>query len=274
MSERHEGWKRFAFRAATLAAVMAAAFVGNRLANARDGVPGGAARSFVTVAGTLTGVTGTATARFRFYSTMTGGMPLCESSAMVTGGTFSAEVPLEGTGATGPRCATLFDGADVYVEVAVNGTTLGERRPINPVPYAHYASQYGTPDCPPGYERIADAFFTGDKRLCVKRRADRTTYDEVVRVGTGPSAFWIDRYEASVWSDAQAAMNSRRGDAPADYGAAPCRRTLAPARVGPRQVPPGTNPVGVQAGENRRGAEGAEGAEEGGRGAGNRSSLL
>jgi formylglycine-generating enzyme required for sulfatase activity len=63
---------------------------------------------------------------------------------------------------------------------------------VNPVPYAKYADKVGSPDCPAGYTRDTTA----------------TTYiactkgvDEIVKVGTGNAAFWIDRYEASVWSD-------------------------------------------------------------------------
>lgn len=183
-------WKRFLARALVLGVLI---FGAVRLAVADPGVARGAARSYVTVAGTLTGVTGTATARFRFYDAMTGGTLLCESSAMITGGAFSAEVPLGADGATGSRCATMFDGADVFVEVAVNGTTLGVRRPINPVPYAHYASQYGTPDCPVGYTRTTEGTTDPNQWYCRNRAGD-----DVVRVGNGPSAFWIDRYEAIV----------------------------------------------------------------------------
>lgn len=195
-------WPTFAVRAAVLGGVV---FGAVRFAVARDGVAGGPARSSVTVAGTLTGVTGTATARFRFYDSRTGGTLLCESSRPVEPGPFSVEVPLEGTGTSGPRCITMFDGADVFVEVAVNSITIGERTFISPVPYAHFASvagQYGTPDCPVGYERATDPAFTGDMRLCQRSRLEggaRVVYDEVVRVGMGASAFWIDRYEASVW---------------------------------------------------------------------------
>lgn len=40
-------------------------------------------------------------------------------------------------------------------------------------------------------------------------------YDDVVRVGDGASAFWIDRYEASVWTTPDASAGSQRGlDAP------------------------------------------------------------
>jgi formylglycine-generating enzyme required for sulfatase activity len=50
----------------------------------------------------------------------------------------------------------------------------------------------GFPDCPIGYTRDAAA---AGIVLCKKGS------DEVVRVGRGGSAFWIDRYEASVWAN-------------------------------------------------------------------------
>lgn len=145
------GWRTFAVRAVVLGAVV---FGAVRLAVARPGVAGGPARSFVTVAGTLSGVTGTAMARFRFYDARVGGTMLCESSVMIDGGAFSKEVPLEGTGATGPRCLTMFDGTDVFVEVAINETPVGERNPVNPVPYAHFASVAGALVHKTGWQQI------------------------------------------------------------------------------------------------------------------------
>lgn len=210
-------WKSFAVRTVVFCA---AVFGTMRLATARDGVAGGPARSSVTAAGTLTGVTGTASVRFRFFDARTGGTPLCESSRPVEAGPFSVEVPLEGTGTSGPRCMTMFDGADVFVEVAVNGTTIGERASINPVPYAHFASvagvarQYETPDCPLGYEHVADTTFS----ICQRRRADDgQPIDFVIRVGTGPAAFWIDRYEATVYAEADRGPELGRSDA-MEYG--------------------------------------------------------
>lgn len=53
------------------------------------------------------------------------------------------------------------------------------------------------PDCPRGYAKTGTAAsFLAASVVCAK------TGDEVVRVGTGASAFWIDRYEASVWTAA------------------------------------------------------------------------
>lgn len=201
-------WRTFAVRAVVLGGVV---FGAVRLAGAREGVPGGPVRSFVTVAGTLTGLASGLNPHltFTFQNVQPGTSPcvVAVPAEMLayspSTNAFSAQVPIA-------TCSpTLFDGANVTVAVDVREGTMTGRvlltvppAPINPVPYAHFASiagQYGTPDCPVGYERATDAAFTGDMRLCQRRRSDGTIYDEVVRVGTGASAFWIDRHEASVW---------------------------------------------------------------------------
>jgi len=58
-------------------------------------------------------------------------------------------------------------------------------------------AQVGSIDCPPGYDTTAKPFLPTrpDSVLCVKDG------DEVVRVGSTGAAFWIDRYEASIWND-------------------------------------------------------------------------
>jgi formylglycine-generating enzyme required for sulfatase activity len=99
-------------------------------------------------------------------------------------GQFVAAIPLA-------NCPTsLFDGSDVKIDIAVGGDIAVADQPITSVPFAKYAEQVGFPDCPVGYERdVTSASFI----VC------RFGSDEVVRVGTKHSAFWIDRYEASVW---------------------------------------------------------------------------
>jgi formylglycine-generating enzyme required for sulfatase activity len=52
------------------------------------------------------------------------------------------------------------------------------------------------PECPRGYVKAAAANIT----LCKGNGVARPQIDEIVRVGTDAEAFWIDRYEASVWS--------------------------------------------------------------------------
>jgi len=131
-------WGRFAVRVLVLGVVV---FGAVRLAVARDGVAGGASRSFVTVAGTLTGVTGAGVGlTFSFRRALgDGGVApaLCAPTVATTvreGGAFSAEVPLASDAS---RCPDdLFDGRDVVVEVAVNGTPINGRFSVNPVPYA------------------------------------------------------------------------------------------------------------------------------------------
>ncbi len=193
MSAPREDWPRFAVKAIAMGVVvLAAAFVGTSLANARDGVAGGAARSFLTVSGTLTGVSGTTMAVFHFVRAESDGgtREMCAPTVPITPDAtthaFSAEVPID-------SCGAGFDGSDVTVTVDVGGTAgvvSGAR--VNPVPYAQYASQYGTPFCPVGYDYASPGETVV---LCT-----RGSGDQIVRVGTGPSAFWIDRWEASVFA--------------------------------------------------------------------------
>jgi formylglycine-generating enzyme required for sulfatase activity len=89
-------------------------------------------------------------------------------------------------------CPGFFDGTDVTYSATVGGTVLMPAGNVTAVPYAKYADRAGLADCPRGYVRDA----TATTMLLCKRGVD-----EMVRVGDGQSAFWIDRYEASVWSD-------------------------------------------------------------------------
>ncbi|MFO0606014.1 MAG: hypothetical protein U0324_22705 [Polyangiales bacterium] len=116
-----------------------------RIALARPGVPGGAARSFVTIAGTVTGVpAGMTLMRFTFRRQVAGDAGLVEVACerMVTtpvgaAGDFAAEVPLEPFTAQCPEA--MFDGTDVSVDVAVNGVPVVDGGAVNPVPYAIHA---------------------------------------------------------------------------------------------------------------------------------------
>lgn len=69
------------------------------------------------------------------------------------------------------------------------------------------AAQDPDPDCPLGYESagLAETFLP-DSVLCKKGR------DEVVKVGAGRSAFWVDRYEASAWTTPDAQSGSQLED--------------------------------------------------------------
>ncbi len=68
-------------------------------------------------------------------------------------------------------------------------------------------NQIGDPKCPLGY--------TQDTTLTTFVDCKKGS-DEVVKVGSGGAAFWIDRYEASVWSDA-AATATQYGKTGDDY---------------------------------------------------------
>jgi hypothetical protein len=149
--------------------------------------PGGESRKFLTFSGRLTGRAGPQTLTFTFRKDAT---TVCAPMVTATpdgAGNFSVEIPLA-------TCtASLFDGSDVTVEIAVGSTVLAAARPINPVPYALYADRVGTPDCPLGYERAVDASLPPGAIVC------RKGADQMVRVGAGPQAFWIDRYLNSLW---------------------------------------------------------------------------
>lgn len=154
--------------------------------------PGGPTRAFLSFAGTLRGASGPLT--FTFHKP---GAPDCVAMTApvtpdATTGAFSVEIPI------GSCSSGLFDGSDVTFDVSVGGTAVATAQRVNPVPYARFADQAGVNnDCPAGYS--LDASETSI-RLCVRTVAGGR--DEVVRVGTGSSAFWIDRHEASVWNAA------------------------------------------------------------------------
>jgi formylglycine-generating enzyme required for sulfatase activity len=117
-------------------------------------------------------------------------------------GQFTVAIPL----ATCP--ASLFSGKEVKVDIGVSGSPTVTDQTITSVPTALYAQQVGYPDCPLDYER--DAAVTSIV-LC------RQGVDEVVRVGTKSSAFWIDRYESSVWEFADGTGLSYGTSGVSDY---------------------------------------------------------
>lgn len=138
------GWKAFLLRALVLGLVI---FVAVRTAVARPGVSGGAARSFVTIAGTVTGVAaGDTMMRFTFRHQVGGegafSVVACErrvTAAVDPGGSFTAEVPLD---APAPACPNeLFDGRDVVVDVSIGDVTVVTGGAVNPVPYALHADR-------------------------------------------------------------------------------------------------------------------------------------
>lgn len=151
--------------------------------------PGGPVRRALNFSGTLSGRTGVQVLTFRFRK---GSAVVCAPNVSTTPegttGAFSVEIPLD----TCP--ASLFDGSDVTVEVALGGNTVSPPQPINPVPYAVYAERVGTSECPNGYDRATDSTLPPGAILC------RKGHDEVVRIGTGRTAFWMDRYVNTFWT--------------------------------------------------------------------------
>ena len=172
------------------------AFVGVRAALALSpGVRGGRARTALSVAGTINGGTATGSTVMVEYVFLKGSAEACRVPTVLnrntSNGHFTGEVDIE-------RCpGDLFDGSDVTVRVEAGGAAVATGA-VNPVPYARYAERVGTPDCPTGYERDA----TATSIVLCRKGLSGGSFDEVVRVGTGASAFWVDRYEASVWQNA------------------------------------------------------------------------
>jgi hypothetical protein len=124
---------------------------------------------------------------FRFKKS---GTAVCSSPSLDVdtdgSGSFQVEVPIS-------SCASsLFDGSPATVDILADGEIAAAEQPVTHVPYAIHASQLGLADCPAGYDLDPSA---QGIVLC------RLGESEVVRVGTGATAFWVDRYEASVWSD-------------------------------------------------------------------------
>ena len=210
---------------AMVCATVAIFFAGVFAAHAWPGRVG-EARSTFTVAGSLTlpaGATRPPMLRFVFHKMGAADCAIDTRADMApTGDQFTAQIDYDACG------RGFFDGSDVTADVLVNGAVVVSGQAVNPVPYAHFASiagvarQYDTPDCPVGYERQIDAFYPrdSDRRLCQRSRVSgtaRVVFDEVVRVGSGASAFWIDRYEAVVMAAFDGAGDAF-GATSADYG--------------------------------------------------------
>lgn len=169
--------------------------------------PGGSTRGSLSFAGTLQGTSGAQQLKFTFKKAA---QRVCSPQVTVTpdsaSGAFNIEIPLV-------SCpGDLFDGAAVSFDVSVGSTVVAADQPVNPVPYARYADQVGTAECPVRYVRD-----TSDSTIWLCRSASG---DEVVRVGSGPSAFWIDRYEASVRENSDGsglAFGSTKDDYPPSF---------------------------------------------------------
>jgi formylglycine-generating enzyme required for sulfatase activity len=163
---------------------------------------GMATKDTLAYAGTLKDQSGTGAAgphTFVFTFTKAGDVTCTSKTAMQTvsaSGAFAVDVDLTGQ----PGCAGFFDGSDVSYSVTVDGTAFPAAS-VASVPYAKYADQVGESDCPRGYARLQDVAFSTNRPngvLCGKGQ------DQMVKVGTGPMAYWIDRYEASLWDSLDA----------------------------------------------------------------------
>lgn len=189
--------KTFVFRCA-IASVMVGAgvFTGVKLATANPGGPTGDQLTFTGVSRER--AMRSTTLVFVFRKPSTAGAPGCtvttESFTPDVNGAFSVIVPL---GAC-PGRGAFFDGDDVVYDVHLDtatGDTLATNVSVTAVPYARFADQAGVKNaCPVGFS--SDAPPSAGVTLCV--RTVRGLRDEMVKVGRGASAFWVDRYEATV----------------------------------------------------------------------------
>lgn len=196
-------WKTFGVRALAHGVIGAVCVVGAmHVAHAWEGRPDVETRSFFTVAGTLAGVPAAPAPTLRFTFHKVGETTPCPpiDATMVTynGATFSAQVPYEVCG------RGYFDGANITVDVAVNGTPVVTGQAVNPVPYANFASVAGqvgvNNDCPAGYDR-GNLPTDTPGIVCVRNvvLGALSVRDEVVKVGVGATALWVDRYEAAIF---------------------------------------------------------------------------
>lgn len=183
--------------------IAGAIFVGVRLAGADPGAPGGPTLSQFTFAGVLR-ERASRRSVLTFVFRKGGATPAsCTSETGPftpdDGGAFTVVVPIDSPSRCPPQ---FFDGTDVTYDVLLDGETtpIVSGVGIRPVPYARFADQAGVNnDCPAGYTRsTGDAMVAPSMRLCT--RAVGGIRDEVVRVGIGATAFWIDRYEATIWN--------------------------------------------------------------------------
>lgn len=195
-------WRTFIARAGAASGLFGyAMFAALRLAGAD---PGGPTTPRFTFAGVLRNADGSLptaarTARLTFTFTKVGapaGTAPCTtdaSASIAVGGAFTADVSIAG-------CARFFDGSTITYTVSEGGAMLTSAPvPVTPVPYARFADQAGgiiDHDCPSGYVRVrGDTTVLRGEGVILCRRGR----DEVVKVGDGASAYWIDRYEATVW---------------------------------------------------------------------------
>lgn len=197
MGERGR-WARFGWMASGAVIAVTAYEAGRARA---DGVP---ATGPLTYSGYLTDsegapIDGTKSMSAALYPDKASTSSLCppkETPVVVKAGRFS--IVLDDTCA-----AAVHANSEAWVELVVDGTKL--RSKISAVPYAleaDSAQHLALPDCPRGYEKLADNGVPNSTFIaCARRTKDGKIRDQVVRVGWGANAYWIDRYEASIWKD-------------------------------------------------------------------------
>lgn len=166
--------------------------------------PGGpSSPDALTFAGVLRERMGTTGNTLTFLFRRSGGTTsICTSTtrpfSVDSGGAFSVQVPLDGC----PNSRTLFDGDTVVYDVRIGSATgdlIASDVAITAVPYARFADQAGVNnDCPAGFGLDRSA---SPGTVCVRslRLGGVELRDEVVKVGRGATAFWMDRYESGVY---------------------------------------------------------------------------
>lgn len=191
-------WKTFLARTAVLSTMLGIVVFGAVKLAVAD--PGGPTSPQLTFAGILRDASGAlpTTARMAtltFTFTKPDAAPCSvevRDVPIAVGGAFTAGVSIA-------SCPTYFDGSNVTYTVSEGRDVLTPDGgvAITPVPYARFADQVGVSnDCPAGYARDA----TEANYVVCRRPVGRSEVDEVVKVGLGATSFWIDRYEATIWT--------------------------------------------------------------------------
>jgi hypothetical protein len=116
-------------------------------------------------------------------------MPRWAKRALVVGGAFAAVL----VGATALVRADTVSAPNTFTD----GETLSAEKMNANFNALRDAINNANPDCPRGYDKVGPAAsFLPASIVCKNNDV------QVVKAGTGASAFWIDRYEASVWTAA------------------------------------------------------------------------
>ena len=112
---------------------------------------------------------------------------------------------------------------------ALNGTVTAQATTIGALQ---------STDCPAGFAKnTGDANLIAGATLCTRSTAGGNS-DEMVKVGTGPSAFWIDRYEAVLVDSTGATVYPYLSGIPVNgqwSGATPPSHAESRRGVGPAQ---------------------------------------